>query len=339
MNSQHATRASIREDKAIEKLIALLRDKMVRESPGPNKMQRDAHPKQIGLLKAEFIIEKDLPEDLQVGVFSEEKTYSAWVRFSNQNAPPANDNVKDIRGMAIKLLDVAGRKVIDEKTDISTHDFITISTDVFVTRNVVEFAALISSLVAGKLQLIFYFLTHPKNLWNFINANKNFGSLLEARFWSVSPYSFGDRVVKYSIKPQSEFRTPVAGTSVQNYLTTIMEKQIGEKEYRFDFMVQFQKDRQRMPVEDLSVRWNEAESPFIKVATIKIPKQIFNTPEQNAFGDQLSFNPWRCLPEHTPLGGVNRARKIIYDTLSAFRHSSNGLTRVEPSPLAINKTY
>ena len=333
MNLQDAI--AIREDKAIEKLIALLREKMIRESPGPNKMQRDAHPKQVGLLKAEFIIEKDLPENLRIGVFSQEKTYSAWVRFSNQNAPPANDNVKDIRGMAVKLLDVAGKKIIDEHKVTPTHDFITISTDVFVTRNIEEFAELISALVGGKLRLGFYFLTHPKNLWNFINANKNFGSLLEARFWSVSPYSFGDHVVKYSIIPQSDFRTPVAETSVQNYLTSIMEKQIGEKEYCFDFMIQFQKDPQRMPVEDLSVRWKESESPFIKVATIKIPKQIFNTPEQNAFGDQLSFNPWRCLKEHTPLGGVNRARKIIYDTLSAFRHSSNGITRIEPTNLEI----
>ncbi len=324
-------KTSLTEQKAIAKLVSLLSDKMTRESAGPGKMQRDAHPKQIGLVKAEFTIEGNLPVELRTGIFAKEKTYSAWVRFSNQNAPPAGDDVKDIRGMAIKLLDVEGKKLLEGEEDLKTHDFILISTDVFVTENVEQFAELISSLVASKLHLLFFFFCHPKNLWNFISSNKRFGSLLEARFWSVSPYMFGNRIVKYSAKPQSDLKSPLADRSIKNYLTGMMEKQLGEKDYSFDFMIQFQKDGKTMPVEDLSVRWKEENSPFIKVATVRIPKQKFNTPEQNAYGEQLSFTPWHCLPEHTPLGGINRARKVIYDRLSTFLHTRNNINRFEPT--------
>ena len=64
-----------------------------------------------------------------------------------------------------------------------------------------------------------------------------------------------------------------------------------------------------MPVEDPTVEWT---APWQKVATIRIPPQSFDSPEQMAFGENLSFTPWHTLPEHRPLGGVNRARKRIY---------------------------
>ena len=152
---------------------------------------------------------------------------------------------------------------------------------------------------------------------------------MEARFFSVSPYAFGDRAIKYTIKPQSEFRTPLACRTAQNYLTSVIAKQLKEKDYYFDFLVKSYKDQKKTPIEDLSVRWKEADAPFIKVATIKIPMQEFDNEAQQAFGDQLSFNPWRCLAEHTPLGNLNRARKIVYQTLSNFRHKQNGLPIVE----------
>lgn len=323
------------QEKAVQKLISLLRAKMLRENIPPGKMKRDAHPKMIGLVQAEFSINKNLPQELRVGLFAEEKTYPTWVRFSNQMAPPTGDNVKDIRGMALKLIDVQGKKVLEGQEDLKTHDFITVSTNVFVTKNIIEFADMIGAIIAGKLKMLVYFIKNPRNLYHFLISNKRFGSLLEVQFYSVSPYTFGDRTVKYSIKPQSDSQTVVAPTSTQNYLSTVMTTQLSEKAYYFDFMVQFQGDPKKMPVDDLSTVWKESESPFIKVATLKLPRQKFNSPEQKAFGDALSFSPWHCLPEHTPLGSVNRARKIVYHTLSLFRHQQNKLPLTEPTSLNI----
>lgn len=62
-----------------DKLIALLRAKMSRETPG--FMQRDAHPKQHGLVKAQFKVVDNLPPHLQHGVFVPGRRYKAWVEW------------------------------------------------------------------------------------------------------------------------------------------------------------------------------------------------------------------------------------------------------------------
>jgi hypothetical protein len=38
-----------------------------------------------------------------------------------------------------------------------------------------------------------------------------------------------------------------------------------------------------MDVEDSRIEWKEAQALFYKVATIRIPRQVFDTPEQNEF--------------------------------------------------------
>jgi hypothetical protein len=95
--------------------------------------------------------------------------------------------------------------------------------------------------------------------------------------------------------------------------------------------VQLQLDPDTMPIEDAGIAWDEAASPFQKVATLTIESQVFDTPERREFGDNLSFNPWRCLPEHRPLGGISRARRQVYHALSALRHEYNEAPRAEPT--------
>ena len=80
------------------------------------------------------------------------------------------------------------------------------------------------------------------------------------------------------------------------------------------------------------VEWKESEAPFFKGATITIPQQQFATPERDTFGENLSFTPWHALPQHRPLGAVNRIRWVVYETTSKRRHELNNNTpRREPS--------
>ena len=96
-----------------------------------------------------------------------------------------------------------------------------------------------------------------------------------------------------------------------------------------DFLVQ-PRTRSAMSVEDSRTEWLEEEAPFYKVATITIPQQTFDTPEQNAFCENLSFTPWHALPEHRPLGSVNRLRKVIYAHISRTRREANSVSLQEP---------
>src|ERR1039457_2359242 len=91
------------------------------------------------------------------------------------------------------------------------------------------------------------------------------------------------------------------------------------------------RERQRVWMSKTSrTEWKEAQAPFYSVATIRIPRQVFDIPEQAEFCEHLSFTPWHASPEHRPLGVTNRLRKVIYDHISRVRHEMNETKRQEP---------
>jgi hypothetical protein len=68
-----------------------------------------------------------------------------------------------------------------------------------------------------------------------------------------------------------------------------------------------------MPVEDVSVEWDEDKSKPVTVATIRIPQQTVDPDGEFARQcEHMSFNPWHALAEHRPMGGMNRLRKVVY---------------------------
>ena len=151
------------------------------------------------------------------------------------------------------------------------------------------------------------------------------------RYFSVVPYLLGDSAAKYSLTPRERQETPIPDNPSDDYLREAMARQLADGSAVFDFSIQLQKDPYREPIEDAGVTWSEEHSPFRRAGTLTIPSQAFESPERKAFGDTLSFNPWRCLPQHQPLGGISRARKQVYEALSHFRHERNRAPRVEPT--------
>ncbi len=109
-----------------------------------------------------------------------------------------------------------------------------------------------------------------------------------------------------------------------------MIRTLNEEDVEFEFMVQLQRDAHRQPIEDASIEWKESESPFIPVARIFMPKQKFDSQTQLAFADVLSINPWHCLPEHRPLGSINRNRKAMYYEMAKLRQQINRVKHYEP---------
>ncbi|MGH9907035.1 MAG: catalase family protein [Pyrinomonadaceae bacterium] len=312
-----------------EDLAARLKAKIIRDNP-TGIMRRDAHPKMHGVVKAEFIIEPNLPPELQVGIFKEPKTYQAWIRFSNQDGSINPDNGGDIRGMAIKLMGVPGRKVLEPEQDEQTHDFIVISTNVFVTKDVEEFDDLIKSMTSSIFAKTWFFLTHWRVGLNLYKSMIKFANPLQIRYFSTTPYLFGTSAVKYSAIPHIDVPDTIPSDPPDDYLRLAMMKQLKNGEATFDFAVQFQTDAEAMPIEDPGHEWKESISPFRKVATIRILPQEFDSEKQKEFGENLSFSPWHALPEHRPLGGINRARKVVYRAISMFRHEYNHVVRKEP---------
>ena len=312
-------------------IVTLLQEQMLRlYAKKGEKQLRQIHPKMNGCVKAEFIIDPNLPEELKVGIFKEAKSYPAWIRFSNGDTKPMPDWKKDVRGCAIKIMNVPGEKLEGD----GVHDFILMNTKSFLSRNVKQFSRVLAVLIPptriGNIipKLTSIFASIPI-LYRGHKAKIKCNHPFEISYFSTVPFQFGDetRAVKYKVKSSPNNRLEYTDKSNENYLRHNMAATLMKHEIVYNFLLQFQTDPIKMPVEDPTYAWT---SPFIKVATIRIPTQVFDTPEQNTFGDDLSFNPWHCLPEHRPIGSFNRARRIIYEKMYGFRHEHNNVKDIDP---------
>ncbi len=150
----------------------------------------------------------------------------------------------------------------------------------------------------------------------------------------------GEKLLEQELQEQTQDFILISSNVfvTDNYLREAMIKQLAQHDVVFDFAVQLQIDADAMPIENPSKAWSEVLSPFRKVATIRILRQEFDSEAQREFGENLSYSPWHSLPEHRPLGGINRARKVVYQFISLFRHQQNNAPRKEPTGWDIEQT-
>jgi hypothetical protein len=76
---------------------------------------------------------------------------------------------------------VYGDKVLEQETHEQTQDFIVISTNVFVTKDVEEFDQLIQASTGSALSKIRSFATHSRMTWNLTRSMKKFANPLQNR--------------------------------------------------------------------------------------------------------------------------------------------------------------
>ncbi len=300
-------------------------------------VRRGQHPKHHGCVRAEFIVPPDLPDELRHGVLREGRTFPALIRFSNGRS--WDDRKGDIHGMAIKLVGVAGETLLEAEKAGQTQDFVTADHPVFFIRNLADYVQFTEAALDARrsrwslVKFMVRVLVSPRPPWKELRAalSKKPDSPLRIAYWSQTPYRLCGRAVRYSLRPDLTLVPPPPPSRSKDKLREALSSHLASREARFDFLVQVQTDPDTMPVEDPSVGWDEAASPYRKVATIRIPSQVFDTPEQRACCENLSFTPWHSLPEHRPLGAINRARRVVYEALSAGRHELNRVPRREPT--------
>jgi hypothetical protein len=149
------------------------------------------------------------------------------------------------------------------------------------------------------------------------------------------PYLLGPgQAMQYSFWPMTTVHRKIPGlpfSPPDNYLRDNMVRTLEDTDVEFEMRLQIQTDPFLMPIENNAVLWPTRLSPRVPVATLRIPRQKFDYPDQFAFAGNLRFNPWHCLPEHRPLGNQSRARKRMYDELAKFRQKMNGVPHIEPT--------
>ena len=324
------------DEAALANQLADTIEKDIRALYQAGSARRDVHSKATGILRAEFRVYDRLPDDLAKGVFIPGTTYQAWVRFSNgSGAPGQADKVDNGRGMAIKLLSVPGEKLLECDQNATTQDFIMINRSVFFTNDPHAYLSLVQKMGSNFLtQLTIPFTLGLKGTMLAMEfTHGKISNPLQIRYFSAVPYQLGigedRRVIKFSVKPSSPIVDPMPENPGNNYLRDAIRSTLQKGDVAMNFLVQ-PRTSDNMSVEDSMTEWDETEAPSYNVATIRIPKQDFDTPAQDALGENLSFNPWHALPEHRPLGSINRMRKVVYERISRVRHDMNSVERREP---------
>lgn len=312
-------------------------EKGIRAQYQAGAARRDVHAKSTGCMKAEFRVDPSIPPHLAKGVFIPGKVYQALIRFSNGSGDPRqqSDAHDDGRGLSIKLLDVPGEKLLETDRDAHTQDFVMINHPVFFTNDPHTYLTLIQKASGNLLTK----LTIPLNLglkgtllFKELNSGK-ISNPLQIRYFSASAFQFGvgpeRQAVKFSIKPASDAVDPMPDNPGPDFLRDMMKETLRKDPVTLIFQIQ-PRTESHQSVEDCMHEWKEEEAPFYNVATIHIPNQDFDTPELNKLGETIAFNAWHALPEHRPLGCVNRMRKVVYERISRVRNEMNAVTRKEP---------
>jgi len=323
-------------------LLRRLKTQLIDEHPD-GLMPRDAHPKMHGLVQAEFIVHADIPAALKAGVFAQARTYAAWVRFSNASGTAQPDAKRDIRGMAIKLVGVPGEAVLSGADGAGEQDFLLISTDVFLCRDLQVFDAMVRAVQGSLWDKLCFFVGHPGVVVRMLAALKIFTNPLTTRYFSSTPYVLGEAAVKYCATPgmaptdrSAPAADPSSGSgSGNNFLRDAMQARLRTGPAEFTFGIQLQTDAVRMPVENAATRWEENLSPFVAVATLRIAQQDFDNAARNRQGEDMRFSPWHCLAVHRPIGSINRARRVVYHGISELRRRLNGLASDDRAGIAV----
>jgi hypothetical protein len=302
----------------------------------PGRYERGGNTKTHGVLRGEFVVRDDLPENMRVGIFAEPKKYPAWVRFSGPG-PYITPDIDDVgfMSMSIKLMGVPGPKLLDDEQH--TQDLLGVSTPTFVTPDTRANARL--QYWSLRNASVFYFLD-PRDshvldsimqlLWTKTQRNP-----LEDRYFSCVPYLLGEgQAMQYSFRSRRTKRSRVPRLPLRppdNYLREAMVRTLAEEDVEFDILLQLQTDPHKMPIENNAVLWPTKLSPRVPAAVLRIPRQTFDSQAQLDFARVLRFNPWHCIAEHRPLGNQSRARKRMYSELARLRQEMNAVEHYEPT--------
>jgi hypothetical protein len=340
------------EAEASARVVELVTREMNSNYSTSRPVRRGQHPKSHGTVRAEFVVDETVPEDLRWGLFAEPGTYAAWVRFSGSHAPLQSDTRSDAHGMSIKVLGVSGEKILRSERWVATQDFVMVNHDVFFSTDAVDYASFAETITASgavrgstlplPLRVLEFYappltpwrwrLRDLQNLW--ATVGKRVTNPLEVRYWSQTPYALGPHAIKYSAKPvliPGDRPAPQVPHGYESLLKVVAESlKPADAEFTFVLQLQRQADPNRMPVENPTVRWSEDDSSFRTVATLRIRSQdVLGQSERND-GERLAFTPWHSRWEHRPLGGINRVRRAVYVASSELRRGLNDDRPREP---------
>jgi hypothetical protein len=309
------------EAEKLEALATVLHGLQVRRAAG-KPADRALHAKANAGLSAALRVSESVPERLRVGIFAKPgTTYRAYVRYSNGSGTRGHDKKEDVRGIAVKLLGVPGKKIISGMEGATTHDLLLIRSPSTPTRTAAEFVALVEAAerpallpirLAAKLGPVRAFQILAAALPG-LRAPQL--PLASTTFFSALPITWGAHAVKLTLSPHESAPAVLPKRSSSNALGDELAARLATGPLTYDLSVQLFVDETTTPIEDPSVTWTNAASPLHKVAELVIDSQDPSSErgkKLTAYVETLSFDPWHAPEEFRPIGELMRARNAAY---------------------------
>jgi hypothetical protein len=356
-------------DAALQVVLEDLR-KQVTASPkldGGGLAIRNAHAKGYGLARAEVEILGGLPPEYAQGIYAKPGRHEAMVRFSNGQPHVGIDRLLGaVCGIGLKIFGIEGKKLLEDEPDGTTFDYAMINYPIFFANTVEHYIFVLrvgaqagappppTELPQEKRARIGRFLhdfvtgqgtLEPESwAWEELAAIAQFiqipfVNLLLSSYHTMGAVRHGDYVAKLRVAPVKEFADKVQRRALDPNASTqvfrpALVAELKERPYEFDIQVQLCTNIYETPIEDVTVRWPEALSPFVTVAKLRLPQQDIGGDDNLDRMDATSMTPWRVTEEHRPLGNIMRSRREVYRTSSMLRHQINHQVRKEPKNLA-----
>ncbi len=315
-------------DQETERLVQMFVDiaQGKRIAQGQNPAQRAVFRKLHGVAHGYIEPHPSAPPNSLVGMFGHARR-DVWVRFSSDAAPADPDQGTTV-GIGIKLFGVEGENALGESgntADLIMQNFPYFFVD--TAKEMVEFT------YAGVVQQNYpAYLAKHKKTNRIINAmEKTESSVLTTTFWGILPFHLGHEVVKYRLTPD----TPAENVpnDETNYLEIDCGNRLATRDYGFTLSVQRRTHPDTMPLDAATQEWSEAESPFVPLMRLTLPKQDIWTRGQAEYGQSLSYNIWRVPAKNAPSSASSIAvvRRGVYAAGAKMRHTANGQPLVDPT--------
>lgn len=284
---------------------------------------RALHRRGLLGLRGELKVRSGLPAHLAHGLFAppgaEAKPHEVWIRLSNGSADRQPDARPDVRGFSLKVMGVSGEGALG--TPAKEQDFAMIQFDVFTFATSEAFAGVVLAASAGPISLLKHLIKQHGFFGGLREAGrlqKSFGQPFRGfavePFFTAAPIACGPYAVKVRLRPAAQ-ATAADDQARKEGWRAAMGRHLGAGPLRYELQLQAFVNERDTPIEDPTVRWSEAVTPFVTVADLEIPSQRVEGAAAEAFDKQIeqtTFDPWAALAAHRPLGEIMRARKVTY---------------------------
>ena len=312
---------------------------------------RAVHAKAHGVLAATLTVESGLPPELAQGLFAQPGSHTAYLRISTNAGDILPDAISLPRGMSLKVLDVPGERLPGSTG--TTQDFLFVNGKVFQTETSGAFLSnlkllapttdrmedakkVLSAGLRGVRQVIEATgMQAPSALTSLGGAPQS--DPIGETYYSTTAFRYGDYIAKFSLQPVAVDMSALAGAEIdvdgrENAIREDVRRDMSRLEAEWAFCVQLCRELKQQPVEDATVLWDEADAPFVKVATLKASRQdSWSAANVQAIDEGMRFSVWTGIAAHRPLGIINRARRETYRHSADFRAAFNNCPLHEPT--------